>query len=79
MTSVQLNLASTSTPRPRVFSRLLSVFTLGFHRRPILDIAALPDHLRRDIGLPPADVSLGSDIKMMNVNIRSGMIFPRPC
>ena len=79
MTSVQINLASPSSSKSRMLYRLLGAFTLRRRRHAVLDISAMSDHLRRDIGLAPADIALASDIMLLNVNIRSGIIFPRPC
>ena len=79
MTDVHIDRASPSSLKLRIFSRLRRALT-GRHRtHPALDLQAMSDYLRRDIGLAPADISVEQDIKMLNVNIRSGIIFPRPC
>lgn len=79
MTDAQINLASSFLPKLRILSRLLGAFSRGGHTHPPLDLQAMPDYLRRDIGLAPAELALDHDIKMMNVNIRAGIILPRPC
>ena len=79
MTSVQINLASSLFSKMHDVGRALRIFRINFRRRPAVDIGAMPDHLRKDIGLPPADIALDQNIKLLNVNIRSGIIFPRPC
>lgn len=79
MSDVQTNLISTAPPESRKFSTLLRGAILGVFRRRTLDTRSLPDSLRRDIGLPPAELSIDREISMANVNLRAGIIFPRPC
>lgn len=61
------------------FFRFLE-FAQATSRRNRLDLQSTPDDILDDIGLSPEDrLSDLRDIDLMDANIRSGIILPRPC
>jgi hypothetical protein len=79
MSDVEINIIPSSQRQSLKLHNVLRIMALGLRRRPRLDARSLPDYLRRDIGLPPADIAIDREISMANVNLRAGMISPRPC
>jgi len=79
MSDVEINIVPSTLRRSFKLRNILQIMALRIGRAPRLDVRSLPDHLRRDIGLPPADISIDREISLANVNLRAGMISPRPC
>jgi hypothetical protein len=80
MSNCETHLRVSMRPRFLRLSWLLGNVVGGIGRYPACDIGSMPDHLRRDIGLAAGGHdSTDRDISMMNVTLRSGIIFPRPC
>lgn len=79
MSNVESNIVPSSFRRKIKLHSTLRIIALGTRRRHVLDAHSLTDHLRRDIGLPPSDIAVDREICMANVNLRAGMISPRPC